>query len=59
VLYYIFVLNMGWPEALMQYRFVLLIPVVAALVMLSREHKLHAGTEKYPFVKKKDTKNNI
>src|SRR4030042_210221 len=56
VLYYIFVLHIGWPEVLIQYRLVLLIPIVVALLLSSREHKLMAGTREYPFLKKKDSK---
>jgi hypothetical protein len=57
--YYIFVLNMGWPEAVMQYRFVLLIPIVAALLLSLRAHKLVAGPRKYPVFRRKWFKNNI
>jgi Ca2+/Na+ antiporter len=60
LVYCIFVLPIGWLEVLKQYRFVLLILIAVALLLsLRRKHKLAPGTRKYPFLKKKDSKNNI
>jgi len=59
VVYFIFILLIGWPEVLKQYHFVLLILMAVALILSLRRYKLTSGTKKYPIVKKKNSKNSI